>query len=139
MANGLKDVGKSTPVVEVIRRVLESKGGAVTVEELTVHVMDSWGRDFPGSPYEDVGLVYKLATRILGCQATFDEVGGEIPVVERPEESDEPVPLHARMHFEDLNRVADELRHVKLQLPQAAAPAAPAAEEKPATTGRKRK
>lgn len=138
MANGLKDVGKSTPVVEVIRRVLESKGGPVTVEELTVHVMDSWGRDFPGSPYEDVGLVYKLATRILGCQATFDEVGGEIPVVERLEESEEPIPLHSRMHFEDLNRVADELRHVKLQLPQVVVPVAPP-EDKPVTTGRKRK
>lgn len=138
MANGLKDVGKSTPVVEVIRRVLESKGGPVTVEELTVHVMDSWGRDFPGSPYEDVGLVYKLATRILGCTASFDEVGGEIPVVEGATAEEEPTPLHARMHFEDLNRVAEELRHVKLQLPVVTVATLPVAEEKPAT-GRKRK
>ena len=138
MATGLKDVGKSTPVVEVIRRVLESKGKPVTVEELTVHVMDSWGRDFPGSPYEDVGLVYKLATRVLGCTATFDEVGGEIPVVERCDEREEPIPLNPRMGFEDLNRIVDDVRHVKLSLPQATAVMVPL-EEKPASAGRKRK
>ena len=138
MATGLKDVGKSTPVVEVIRRVLESNGKPVTVEELTVHVMDSWGRDFPGSPYDDVGLVYKLATRVLGCTATFDEVGGEIPVVERCDEREEPIPLNPRMGFEDLNRIVDEVRHVKLSLPQATAVVLPL-EEKPASAARKRK
>lgn len=136
MATGLKDVGKSTPVVEVIRRVLESKGKPVTVEELTVHVMDSWGRDFPGSPFEDVGLVYKLATRILGCQATFDEVGGQVPVVEKPDVRHEPTPLSPRLSFEELNRIADQVRHVKLQLPPAGLTAV--ADDKPAP-GRRRK
>jgi hypothetical protein len=138
VATGLKDVGKSTPVVEVIRRVLESKGKPVTVEELTVTVMDSWGRDFPSSPYEDVGLVYKLATRILNCQPLYDEVDGQVPVVELPEEGLEPVPLHSRMGFEDLNRVADEVRHVKLALP-APSLAVATIEEKPTASGRKKK
>ncbi len=138
MATGLKDVGKSTPVVEVIRRVLESKGKPVTVEELTVAVMDCWGRDFPSSPYEDVGLVYKLATRVLNCQASYDEVEGRVPVVELPEEGLEPVPLHCRMGFEDINRIADEIRHVKLTLP-APSLARTVIEEKPAASGRKKK
>ena len=137
MATGLKEVGKSTPVVEVIRRVLESKGRPVTVEELTVHVMDSWGRDFPGCPYEDVGLIYKLATRILGCRVSFDEVGGTSPVVEQAEDWEEPIPLHPRMGFEDLNRISDEVRHVKLELPHASALSP--VEEKPASSARSKK
>jgi len=138
VATGLKDVGKSTPVVEVIRRVLESKGKPVTVEELTVAVMDSWGRDFPSSPFEDVGLVYKLATRVLNCETSYDEIDGQVPVVELPEEGLEPVPLHCRMGFEDLNRIVDEVRHVKVALP---APSLGRAviEEKPVASGRKKK
>jgi hypothetical protein len=111
----MKDVGKSTPVVEVIRRVLENRSKPVTVEELTVHVSDSWGRDFPSNPYEDVALIYKLATRILGCKETFDEVGGERPVLSTGEGED--LPLGPNMTPEQLNQMVDQIRHVKLELP----------------------
>ena len=138
MATGLKDVGKNTPVVEVIRRVLEGKSKPVTVEELTVHVMDSWQRDFPGTPYEDVALVYKLATRLLGCQVFFDEVDGEVPVVEGLEEWEEPIPLHPRMSFEELNRIVDSVRHVKLLLPPSATVSVQVDEKTPAGVRRKK-
>lgn len=138
MATSLKDVGKSTPVVEVIRRVLEGKTKPVTVEELTVHVMDSWNRDFPGTPYEDVALVYKLATRLLGCQVFFDEVDDEVPVVEGLEERDEPIPLHPRMSFEELNRIADLIRHVKLLLPPSSTVSVQVEDKAPAGGRRKK-
>jgi hypothetical protein len=130
VATGLKDVGKNTPVAEVIRRVLESKGKPVTLEELTVSVLDSAGRDFPSTPYDDISLVYKLAVGVLNCQVSFDEVGGVVPVVERLEEEGEPIPLHPRMDCEALNRISEEIRHVKVCLPHAATSPAPA-EEKP--------
>ena len=120
MATGLKDVGKNTPLAEVIRRVLESKGKPVTIQELLVSILDSWGRDFPSTPYDDISLIYKLAVGVLNCQVSFDEVGGVVPVVECLEEGGEPIPLHPRMDCESLNQITDKIRHVKVSLPQVA-------------------
>lgn len=129
MATGLKDVGKNTPVAEVIRRVLESKGKPVTLEELTVSVLDSSGRDFPSTPYDDISLVYKIAAGVLNCHVSFEEVGGTVPVVETADGEGEPIPLHPRMNCEELNRISDEIRHVQVCLPQVAAVPAPLGEK----------
>ena len=114
----LKDVGKSTPAVEVIRRVLEGYGQPMRLEELTVNAMNAWGRDFPNNPYDDLALIYKLATTVLKCDPHYDEVGDEPPLVSREEPREEPVPLTPQMGPTDLNLVVDQLRHVKLTLPK---------------------
>ncbi|MBI3928105.1 MAG: hypothetical protein HY319_21360 [Armatimonadetes bacterium] len=113
----LKDVGKSTPAAEVIRRVLEQHGKPMSIQELTVNVMNAWGRDFPNTPYENVALIYKLATNVLRCEASFEDVGGEIPRIER-EEGTEEVFLGPTLGASDLNLAVDKLRLVKLALPE---------------------
>lgn len=147
MANTLSDVGRSTPLAEVIRRVLEGKGGSSTLEELTVHVLDIWGRDLPGTPFADEALIYRMATRVLSCRVSYEEVGGRPPVVEAYSEELEPRPLSPRMSFEDLNRLADTLLRVRVQLPEQACPPAqavdlspaPAAPEEPGASRARRK
>ena len=114
----LKDVGKSTPAVEVIRRVLEGYGQPMRLEELTVNALNAWGRDFPNNPYEDMALIYKLATTILKCEMNFDDTDGEAPLVRREEGREDPVPLAPALGATDLNLISDQLRHVKLVLPK---------------------
>lgn len=117
----LKDVGKTTPIVEVIRRVLEKQAKPMSLEELTMHVMESWGRDFPNNPYEDVSLVYKLATRVLHCQVHFDETGGEPPTVQAEDARPEPMNQVPFLTSTQLNVILEQLRHVKLSLAESAA------------------
>ena len=75
----LKDIGKNTPAVEVIRRILEKQGKAMSLEELSVSVMNTWGREFPNTPYEQIPLMYKLTTNSLSCSVDFGDVGGSVP------------------------------------------------------------
>ncbi|GMU53559.1 MAG: hypothetical protein AMXMBFR33_27050 [Candidatus Xenobia bacterium] len=119
----LKDVGKTTPIVEVIRRVLEKQQKPMSLEELTMHVMESWGRDFPNNPYEDVSLIYKLATRVLRCQVFFDETGGEPPTVQAEDARPEPMNQVPFLTSTQLNVILDQLRHVKLSLAEVQAAA----------------
>lgn len=119
----LKDVGKSTPAVEVIRRLLEDHGKAMSVEELTVNMINSWGRDFPNTPYESIPLIYKLATNVLNCDVSYEDVGGETPIVEREEGAEDKVPLSPSLGPSDLNLIVDKLRLVKLSLPASDEPA----------------
>lgn len=115
----LKDVGKSTPAIEVLRRVLEDQGKPMSLEELTVNVMNSWGRDFPNTPYEDIALVYKLTTNVLDCEVSYEDVGGETPIIQREEGTEDKVPLAPNLGPNDLNLVVDKLRLVKVSLPAA--------------------
>ncbi|MCA9794348.1 MAG: hypothetical protein KC910_21220 [Candidatus Eremiobacteraeota bacterium] len=113
----LKDVGKSTPAVEVIRRILDDHGKAMSVEELTVNMINSWGRDFPNTPYESIPLIYKLATNVLHCDVSFEDIGGETPIIEREEGAEDKVPLSPALGPNDLNLIVDKLRLVKVSLP----------------------
>lgn len=113
----LKDIGKNTPAVEVIRRVLEQQGKPMSLEELTVSVLSAWGRDFPNTPYEQIPLVYKLATNTLSCTVHFDETGGKVPIIKREEGAEDEVPLAPELGPHDLNLIVDKLKHVKVALP----------------------
>ena len=113
----LKDIGKNTPAVEVIRRVLEEQGKPMSLEELTVSVMSAWGRDFPNTPYEQIPLVYKLATNALSCSVNFDDAGGKVPIIKREEGADDEVPLSPQLGPHDLNLIVDKLKQVKVALP----------------------
>lgn len=113
----LKDVGKSTPAVEVIRRILDDHGKAMSVEELTVNMINSWGRDFPNTPYESIPLIYKLATNVLHCEVSYEDIGGATPIIEREEGAEDKVPLSPALGPHDLNLIVDKLRLVKVGLP----------------------
>lgn len=113
----LKDIGKNTPAVEVIRRVLEEQGKPMSLEELTVSVLSTWGRDFPNTPYEQIPLVYKLATNALSCNVSFDDAGGKVPIIKREEGAEDEVPLSPELGPHDLNLIVDKLKHVKVALP----------------------
>ena len=114
----LKDVGKSTPAVEVVRRILESSGQPMRLEELAVNALNAWGRDFPNNPYDDIALIYKLATSVLKCEVHYDDVGGQVPLVRREDTREEPRPLAPSMGPTDLNVVIDDLKSLKLSLPK---------------------
>ena len=112
----LKDVGKSTPASEVIRRVLEESSQPMRLEELTVNAMNLWGRDFPNNPYEDMALIYKIATNVLRCQVSYDEVGGHAPLITREDTPEGPKALSPKLGPSDLNLALEELRGLKLSL-----------------------
>jgi hypothetical protein len=112
----VKDVGKSTPIVEILRRLLEGASQPVRLEELAVNALQAWGRDLPNNPYDDVALVYKLATRVLLCDVHYDEVGGKVPLVHREDLLEGPKPLRALLGPADLNHMSDTLKHIKVSL-----------------------
>lgn len=113
----LKDIGKNTPAVEVIRRVLEEQGKPMSLEELTVSVLSAWGRDFPNTPYEQIPLIYKLATNALSCDVSFEDAGGKVPIIKREEGAEDEVALSPELGPHDLNLIVDKLKHVKVALP----------------------
>lgn len=113
----LKDIGKNTPAVEVIRRILENQGKPMSLEELSVSVMNTWGRDFPNTPYEQIPLMYKLTTNTLSCNVDFSEVGGSVPIIKREEGAEDEVPLSPELGPGDLNLIIDQLKQVKVSLP----------------------
>jgi len=114
----LKDIGKNTPAVEVIRRVLEAQGKPMSLEELSVSVMNTWGRDFPNTPYEQVPLMYKLTTNTLSCAVDFSEIGDKVPIIKREEGAEDEVPLSPELGPSDLNLIVDKLKQVKVSLPE---------------------
>lgn len=114
----VKDVGKTTPIVEILRRLLEGASQPIRLEELAVNALQAWGRDLPNNPYEDIALVYKLTTRVLNCEVHFDEVGGKIPLVYREDLLEGPKPLKPAFGPADLNHVSEVLRNVKVSLPK---------------------
>ena len=114
----VKDVGKSTPIAEILRVLLEGASQPIRLEELAVNAMQAWGRDLPNNPYDDIALVYKLATRVLHCDIHFDEVGGKVPLIHRDDLLEGPKPLKAALGSTDLNHIADVLKNVKVSLPK---------------------
>ena len=114
----LKDIGKTTPASEVIRRVLEDSSQPMRLEELTVNAMNIWGRDFPNNPYEDMALIYKLATNVLKCHVSYDDVGGYAPLISHGDTPEEPKPLSPQLGPNDLNMALEELRGLKMSLPK---------------------
>ena len=113
----LKDIGKNTPAVEVIRRVLEEQGKPMSLEELTVSVLSTWGRDFPNTPYEQIPLIYKLATNALSCAVQYSDARFGVPIIKREEGAEDEVPLSPELGPHDLNLIVDKLKHVKVALP----------------------
>lgn len=113
----LKDIGKNTPAVEVIRRVLEDQGKAMSLEELAINVTNTWGRDFPNTPYEQVPLMYKLTTNTLSCTVDFADAGGQVPIIKREEGAEDEVALCPELGPSDLNLIIDILKRVKVSLP----------------------
>lgn len=113
----LKDIGRNTPAVEVIRRVLEEQGKPMSLEELTVNVLNTWGRDFPNTPYEQIPLMYKLTTNTLSCTVDFEDIGGNVPIIKREEGAEDEVPLSPELGPHDLNLIVDQLKQVKVALP----------------------
>lgn len=114
----LKDIGKNTPAVEVIRRVLEAHGKPMSLEELSISVMNTWGRDFPNTPYEQVPLMYKMTTNTLQCAVDFSEIGDSVPIIKREEGAEDEVPLSPDLGPGDLNLIVDQLKQVKVSLPE---------------------
>ncbi len=112
----LKDLGKNTPVAEVLRRVLVDHGKPMSIEELTIHALNVWGREFPNTPYEQVPLVYKLTTNTLSCSVDFAEVGGKAPIIKREEGAEDEVPLSPDLGPHDLNLIVDQLKKLKVSL-----------------------
>lgn len=112
----VKDVSKSTPIVEILRRLLEGASQPIRLEELAVNALQAWGRDLPNNPYDDIALVYKLATRVLNCEIHYDEVGGKVPLVHREDLLEGPKALKSVLGPADLNHVADTLKNVKVSL-----------------------
>lgn len=113
----LKDIGKNTPAVEVIRRVLENQGKPMSLEELSVSVMNTWGREFPNTPYEQIPLMYKLTTNSLSCDVDFSEVGDAVPIIKREEGAEDEVALAPELGPSDLNLIVDKLKRLKVSLP----------------------
>lgn len=117
VGTGLKDVGSTTPLAEVVRRVLMEQSAPISVEELTTSVIDAWGRELPVTPYLDHCLIYKLSVGMLGCAAHYDKLpGGVAPAVDRPYPEEEPLVLNATMRFEELNEMVEAVRQVRLVL-----------------------
>lgn len=114
----VKDVGKTTPIVEILRQVLEGASQPIRLEELAVNSLQAWGRDLPNNPYDDVALVYKLATQVLRCEVHFDEMGGKVPLIYRDDLQEGPKPLKLGLNSADLNHVAETLKNVKVSLPK---------------------
>ena len=114
----VKDVSKSTPIVEILRRLLEGASQPIRLEELAVNALQAWGRDLPNNPYDDIALFYKLATKVLHCEIHYDEVGGKVPLIHREDLLEGPKPLKAVWGPADLNHVADTLKNVKVSLRQ---------------------
>jgi hypothetical protein len=110
----VREVGPNTPLCGVIRKVLEQHKAAVTCEELAIAVREYWGRSFPQNPYEDPCLIYKLAGIYLDVEYNFDEVG-DIPLVFRRNSGDGEE-LSPKMGPTDLNRIADQVKRVKVNL-----------------------
>jgi hypothetical protein len=114
----LKDLGRSTPVAEVIRRLVEESSQPIRLEELCVNALNVWGRDFPNNPFEDLALIYKIATNVVKCTVHFDDVGGKVPLVDRSDIPVRPRPLTAKMGSRDLNVSLDSLKALKFSLPK---------------------
>ncbi len=110
----VREVGPNTPLCGVIRKVLEQNKTAVTCEELAIAVREYWGRAFPQNPYEDPCLVYKLTGLYLDVDYDFEEVG-EVPLVYKRDGGD-GTELNPRMGPTELNRVADQVKRVKVAI-----------------------
>lgn len=119
VGTGLPGVSNRTPVVEVIRRILAEENKPMSVADLTERLKDAWGRNLPCNPYEDYCMIYKLATGVLRCHASFEQLEGQrAPVIERNNPTDEPVAVTPGMRFERINLMADAVKDIIVSLPQ---------------------
>ena len=119
VGTGLRGVSNNTPVVEVIRLIMEAEKTPMTVMELTERLKDAWGRNLPCNPYDDYCIVYKLAAGVLQCEASFAGLAdGRPPVVSRINPDDEPAAVTPGMRFEGMHRIKDDVKNIVLSLPQ---------------------
>lgn len=110
----VKEFGRNASFCGVLRKVMESIKEPISCEEITVHALEGWGRGFPGNPYEDIALIYKLLHTYLDCEESFEDLK-ERPLVFSASRGTE-VPLSADLPFNELNSIVDKLKRIKFQL-----------------------
>lgn len=107
-------ITESTPLAQVIKEVMQANGGKMNLDELTLTVSSSWGRDFTNSPYSDHAFVYKMAMNVVGCEMSLEKFDGKTPVIEREEGLERQVFLSPRLNATDLNLASEILKQVDL-------------------------
>lgn len=109
----LRDLSRHTPVSGIIRKILEQAKSPISCDELTVHVLEAWQRNFPPNPFEDPCLIYKLVGSFPDVEMHYDELT-DIPMVE--EEGHDPILVSPTLGPDDLNRALDQIRRIKFSL-----------------------
>jgi len=96
-------------------KVLEEAKGPISLEELSVNTLSRWGRNFPPGPYHPVALTYKLAARYLNVEVVYEDASCPM-MVPRGISGAVSSPLSPDMTPEELNRVVEDLKRVKVRL-----------------------
>lgn len=111
----VRDLSRHTPVCGVIRRILEQSKNPISCDELTVHVLEAWQRNFPPNPYEDPCLIYKLVGGFSDIEMHYDELP-DVPMIE--EEGRDPVLVNPNLPAELLNEAVDQVKRIRFSLKQ---------------------
>lgn len=110
-----KDFGRNTSFCGVIKKVLENAGDhPISCEEIAAHAVELWGRGIPVNPYEDVCLVYVFVRNYFDVEEYFDEVEGDMIMVDRLDGS--RVPVSPDLLPLELNSVYEQIKRVKFRL-----------------------
>jgi len=109
----VRDLSRHTPVCGIIRRILEQTKQPISCDELTVHVLEAWQRNFPPNPYEDPCLVYKLAGSFKDVEMHFDDLP-DVPMLAA--DTNDPVLVSPKQPAEVLNEAVDQIKRVKFSL-----------------------
>jgi len=107
--------GRNAAFCGILQRILEEKKDPVSIDELMVHALDRWGRGFPQTPYEPAALVYKMLHLHMDIEENYDDLGAP-PVVPLEKEGAEPIPLQPDLSPALLNRVAQQIKRIRVTL-----------------------
>lgn len=106
---------KRASVCSILEKLIKSSEVPVSCEDLSNHIIHSWGRNFPANPYHPVILVYKLASSFLELETVWDEVEAP-PMVPVGPEGKCSVPLSPNLGFDELNKVVEQVKKVKFRV-----------------------
>jgi hypothetical protein len=109
----VRDLSRHTPVCGIIRRILEQVKQPISCDELTVHVLEAWQRNFPPNPYDDPVLIYKLVGKFKDVEMHYDDLP-DIPMIE--EDGRDPVLVNPRLGYEELNEAVEQIKRIKFSL-----------------------